>query len=880
MSLRPGDAFGRYLVECRLGEGGAGEVYRAVDQRLGRKVALKLLRRDEDAEGPAFGQEVERMLREARFAAALRDPSFVAIYDAGELLGVPFLAMELVTGTSLRDVITSEIPLSDRIVILRAIAFSLSVAHRAGLVHRNVKPENVIVLPGNTIKILDFGVAFRTAQPAESTDRPAKDVKKAESGRSVRKSLFPAASAYMAPEELRGDVIDGRADQFAWGLVAYELLTGRHPFRKDRAPDALALAIVRDEPPPISRRIPSKNDEMPIPRDLSRIILRALHKKPDDRYPSMDAIVSALYPFVDTPDNEEEPLAEANAFARWLQHGLFTLVLVIFAATVFIIWKITPEQKAQTKQLLIAFPAPAPTPVTALPLPPAASPEAKNAYREGLQALRDGAWLVAYAAFDRATKLDASLAGAWMRMALIIQDSDATLARGYFRKATMNRGLLSQRDADLLDALEPIIQRTPSDLPEMGRRLALLRARFPGDAELASLFAVYAVGLLSPEDALLAADRCLEVDPQEGDCLQVRARTLLRRLGRVDEGLATLERCIAATPGATDCFSDIGTVHSSLGRCDLVELDARGWIARSPRSPVAHALLASALYARDPRSPAVVSAALGAASRYREHGLHGEEMRRRIEVAIAMGHFDEALQLLETFLQEMADDPAEDAQSWPTYMMVSLLRETGRLAEAGKVAEAFLARRNTMIAGTVGLRWLDYSVFFWRTKFDAGLARKDEFEAARAAFLAHHAHNERANSQLAVWAHGLGLVAADAEEAKSALSLLPAVAAFKERRVELEIGVTFDAALGHVYFLAGDNKAALPHLLTAASSCMGLSSPFIQATALFELGLVREAQGERALACQVYQKLEARFRGVPKSRTGEAAALRIAALGC
>lgn len=873
MSLRPGDTFGRYLVEGKLGEGGTGEVWRAVDTRLGRKVALKLLRRDSQGESEAFVRQVRRMLREARFVAALRDPAIAMVYDAGEHDGFPFLAMELAEGKPLRALIDEGLPLGARVAILRAVARALSVAHRAGLVHRDVKPENVMVDEQGAIKVLDFGIARRTEQVGDATiTQDDADVRTGD-------GAFLGTPAYMSPEQVKGEPVDARADQFAWGVVAYELLTGRLPFRAERGPMSLIASILCDEPPPMDR----------IPEALSAVVLRALAKEPADRHPSMDAVAAALEPFIPAPlpapERTEEPRPDEEKPAVVLPRkvrlgGAIAVVVVAALALVLpLAFRRTRENK-KIPELGRFFPAPAPTPVTSLPLPEVSSDEARDAYREGLQALRDGAWMVAYAAFDRATRLDPSLSAAWMRMALVIQDSDATLARQYFRKAVLGRGTLGARDAGLLDALEPIIQRTPSDIVETGRRLALLRARFPGDAEIASLFSLYAVGLLPPEDALAVADRCLAIDPLEGDCLQVRARTLLRRLGRVEEGLRTLERCIAASPGATDCFSDIATVHSSLGRCDLVEQDARGWIARSPRSPVAHLLLASALHDREPRSPAVVAAVEAAALRYHEHGLRGEEARRRIEVALATGHFDEAERRLIAFAREMADDPSEDAQAWPAYMRVSLLRELGRIAEAGRLAETFLAQRRTMVGGSVGLHWLDHVVFFHRAKLDAGLASREEYDAARAAFLAHYAGSERAHTVLAVWAHGAGFAAASAAEARAALESLPAIAAFKERRVELEIGLSFDAALGHVHFLDGDMNAAIPHLVTAASSCMGLTAPFIQATALVELGHAREALGDRSGACDAYGKILARWGDVRASRTAEDARARAAALGC
>ena len=879
MSLRPGETFSRYLVEEKLGEGGTGEVYRAMDTRLGRKVALKLLRRDAEGESEAFVRQVRRMLREARFAAALRDPGIVAVYDAGEHEGVPFVAMELAEGKPLRQLVGADLPLGERVFVLRAVARALSVAHRAGLVHRDVKPENVIVGRGLAVKVLDFGIARRTDQGGDGA--LTQDDAAARTG----DNAFVGTPAYMAPEQVKGEPEGPEADQFAWGVVAYELITGHLPFRSDRGAGSLIASILSDDPRPMDRR--------DAPAALEAIVSRALQKDPADRYPSMDAVAAALEPFVAARATDSTRIEAPRSWPRRPQKevsnasprssrraALGALSVVVFVAAAVVFVRCRPQGPEKPAALGPFFPAPLPTPVTALPLPETPSAAARDAYREGLQAMRDGAWMVAYAAFERATRLDPSLAGAWMRMALVIQDQDATLARGFLRKAQLGRGALGARDAGLLDALEPVIQGSPSDIPETTTRLALLRARFPGDAEIASLYAVFAAGMLSPEDALAAVDRCLAIDPLDGDCLQSRARTLFRRLGRVEEGISALERCIAASPGASDCFFDLATVHSSLGRCDLVEQDARGFIARSPRSPLAYDLLAAAIHARDPRSSAVATTALAASTRYREHGLRGEEARRLVEIDIAAGHFDEAERRLLDLEREMADDPSEDAQAWPAYMRVALLSELGRKAEAGRVAEAFVARRGTMIGGFAGLRWFDHTMIFWRAKLDAGLARRDEYEAARAAFFREHEGSDRMLTKLGAWAYGEGFVAKDASEARAALARVPSISTSRERRVELDVGLAFDAALGHAHFLGGNAALSLPHLVSAASSCMGLSSPFVQVTAIAELGHVRELQGDREGACDAYGRVLARFGDVRGSVTAEDARSRVSALGC
>ncbi|UQA60878.1 protein kinase domain-containing protein [Polyangium aurulentum] len=294
MRLRPGDTFDRYVIEAPLGEGGMGEVYQARDSRLHRRVALKLLRKEAAAEPAAWQRAVARMLREARAAAALSHPNTVAIYDIGEMDGAPFLAMEFIDGVSLRQLIASSSSSPRRLAWLVDVARALSAAHREGLVHRDIKPENVMLRDDGMIKVLDFGIARRMRLGLDtrgSTLREA-DLEPPSSRRGdtvTGEGVMVGTPAYMAPEQLRGDPVDARTDQFGWGVLAYELLTGRLPFGPNLEGVRLLSAILADDPPPL---------EGIVPPAVERILRRAVSKRPADRFPSMDYIIEALMPFV------------------------------------------------------------------------------------------------------------------------------------------------------------------------------------------------------------------------------------------------------------------------------------------------------------------------------------------------------------------------------------------------------------------------------------------------------------------------------------------------------------------------------------------------------------------------------------------------------
>ncbi len=269
MSLAPGDHVDRYEIVRLLGAGGMGEVYEAHDPRLQRRVALKVLRRTgADGEPASPGAEADgdrgaRLLREARLAAALEHPGVVAVYDVGEvaepdsLKGTTYLAMELIAGHSLRAYVgDASVSVRQRVRWLAEVARALAAAHWRGLVHRDVKPENVMIREDGVVKVLDFGIAKRTHAIVEVGSTGGLQLPTI-----TGHGVAVGTPHYMAPEQMRGEPLDGRADQFAWGVTAYELLAGELPWAK--AGDGLQLVaqVLSHDPPLLS----AKNDEVPPP---------------------------------------------------------------------------------------------------------------------------------------------------------------------------------------------------------------------------------------------------------------------------------------------------------------------------------------------------------------------------------------------------------------------------------------------------------------------------------------------------------------------------------------------------------------------------------------------------------------------------------------
>jgi tetratricopeptide (TPR) repeat protein len=283
--LGPGTALGRYVVLEAVGAGAMGVVYAAYDPELGRKVALKLLRPDPLAESPPLGAR-SRLLREAQALAQLAHPHVITIHDVGTLDGEIFLAMELLEGGTLGDWLAAE-PRSWRAVLelLRQAGEGLAAAHEKGLIHRDFKPDNVLVGAGSRARVTDFGLARGTGEReihAPSGGAPSLD---AEARLTVTGTLV-GTPAYMAPEQLAGGPADALSDQFSYCVTLYEALHGERPFEgSDVASLQLSISRGQVRPAPSSRRVPPW---------LRRIVLRGLHADPARRFPTMRALLRAL----------------------------------------------------------------------------------------------------------------------------------------------------------------------------------------------------------------------------------------------------------------------------------------------------------------------------------------------------------------------------------------------------------------------------------------------------------------------------------------------------------------------------------------------------------------------------------------------------------
>ena len=322
MSLRAGDTLGSFEILDSIGAGGMGDVYRARDVRIGRDVAIKVSRE-------AFS---ERVSREAQAVAALNHPNICTLHDVGP----DYLVMELVEGPTLAErIIDGPLPLDEALAIARQIAAALDAAHERGIVHRDLKPGNIKLTPSGAVKVLDFGLAKLTGVATASSDNsPTLSMHATQAG------VILGTAAYMAPEQARGKVVDKRADIWAFGVVLYEMVTGKRLFEGEDLTETLA-SVVKVEP--------VLSDA---PRSIQRLLRKCLEKDPRKRLRD----IADAWELLDT-DEAAPPVAAASrgrsTLVPWLAAATLLLAL---AALAFVHVRETPTE-LQSVQFSLEAPA-------------------------------------------------------------------------------------------------------------------------------------------------------------------------------------------------------------------------------------------------------------------------------------------------------------------------------------------------------------------------------------------------------------------------------------------------------------------------------------------------------------------------------------------
>jgi serine/threonine protein kinase len=885
MHLRAGEVFDRYTIQALLGLGGMGEVYRARDAKLERVVALKVLRVDAvDDIDPVHAVDARakasaHILREARAAAAFEHVNVVAIHDVGEFDGVPFIAMELVRGELLREYIGDEtVPLETRLKWLTEIGQALAVAHRRGLIHRDIKPENIMVRHDGVIKVLDFGIAHRQltsdgehSQRGGSAELPLSVPSPARSTRGTKDSSIMGTPGYMAPEQLRGERVDARSDQFAWGVLAYELLTGLPPWNVEDVSLTLVAVMLSEE------AAPSEPLLLAAPEHVGRAVLRAISKDREDRFPNLDEALAAIAlretPTPSPPATPPPPLPDrVEAPKNRLPRRLALLVVLAasvlaFAALATLRWRPGTAAKAEAPS---GFPpaSTGPTRLIDLPIPRSEVPEAKAAYVAGMHALYAASIAPAVRQFVRATELDPSMAAAHLRLIVHGRSISETDVPAHFAKARETRALLSARDQDLLWAIEPSFLQTSPDEPEVTKRLGEIALRWPKDSELQYL-------ALGRDDDTTRAEagyqKLLELDP--GFALALwRAANFRLSAGDYPKALGLLDRCAAVAPDSTACLTVRALVFEETGRCRDMETDARllEYVNPSART---HDLVARVLFANGAPTAAVREALerKWAASNGKEREAY--ERDDESHLAILEGDFARAETVARASLASVENSADEEDHNNTLMPLIEIYKEMGKTAEAARLAVHYLEARSSWQSSGA---WAPVPDLFAVAQA-GGLRTAEERRAALSSWLLLW-KNVDPQMQPQAWVRGYARPAVTPADGVAALLAaphpLPRVHMNQFHREGL-------GSVGKVLLLAGRAAEALPELRTAAATCSALPAPIEHTHAHYYLAQALEQTGDKTAACTAYGEVLSRWGSAkPRSVTAEKARARRLALAC
>ena len=569
------ETVGHYRLTERLGAGAMGEVYLAEDTRLHRLVALKML--------PMDGREDEaaaaRLVREARVASALTHPNIAVIYEIGEVEREGrrhgFIVMEYVPGRTLGEIASERrLEVGEILGIVRQVAEALAEAHERGVVHRDIKPGNVMMTDRGLVKVLDFGLAKYAPAVGEETATWSDAHRLLEQPGAVMGTL-----GYMSPEQARGGTVDGRSDVFSLGVLLYELLEGRRPFTGRNAVE-LVDAILREPPPPLV------GHEGPVARELGQVVLRMLEKERERRHPDMgavgrdlEALLSGRAPAVGASASDTPSIA-VMSFTNitrgheddWLGTGIAETVTSGLAG----VPELTVVSRARVVEVLRKLGG---TEGNEEALGPRLGRElgVRLVVSGGYQRLDDRVRVTARVA-DLATgtvvqtlKLDGSMDGIFDLQDRILGELSAGLRLHLPASAAANRDLYETHSVEAYEAFAKGLINLRAESPDALDRAILYFERSAAlDPDYASAHAQRGLAyelkadyLSMPElyeRALASLDRALVLRPGFVQAHRSRASVLLA-LAREDEAVVAVERALALDPGAASAYQTLGRIH-------------------------------------------------------------------------------------------------------------------------------------------------------------------------------------------------------------------------------------------------------------------------------------------------------------------------------
>ncbi len=907
--LNRGDKLAHYTIESLLGSGGMGAVYLAVDSRLHRRVALKVIL---DSDKPEeLTEQAARLLREARSAASLTHPNVVAVFDVGEIDGRVYLAMEYVVGKTVRDLMRDQdISWQRRLRWLVECARALAAAHRDGLVHRDIKPENVMVRDDGLVKVLDFGIARRTTAPVDPTGK----TEHARIATLTGKGLITGTPMYMAPEQLKGGDPDTRTDQFSWGVMSYEVLAGERPWPEKSDLLASVATILTEDPKSLRKHAPE------IPPAVEAAIARTLARNPDDRFESMDEIAEMLEPLavrsgpalessgrstaragrasgrelprddgkkeietgakstkqvMVTAKSPEHPLAPPPQVKRERRRWPFLAGAAVALVASGVYYKY--YRKPPTIGVPINGTSSVPSTVTSVGTPPITeNAEALAAFQEGVQQWRDGSARRSRASLERAAALDPGFAAAHLEIAvqMLIAHDPPSSAQERYQKAYSHRDRLSPRDRAVLTAIDPLV-RPSADLAAAEAKLEVGASQFKKEPVFELLLGYARESRQDYEQARTDYERAVLRDGAFMPALLAKGHALFM-LGNTEMALDSYGKCVKASSAAAICLEQRILLQRDRGDCDAMEQDARSWQSVEPDAPEPSYYVAAALMARGAPIQSVEIALRHQWDAMPKDERGAGEAEDRANLALAQGDFPGAERA--TLDWDVARVKQEVLlHSGPQQQLAFIAYETGDVQKAARIADAFL---KIIPALTPSPMRSDPTTWTLEYMFRTGRISKGDLEEKRKSWLKEREANrtQQENQRLAPfrWAQLYAGFAENIDEAREALTALPD---FLPLPPDSRRPAAFDAELGKTYALAGKFDEALPPLRKVTSECITLGSPIPQTRSFYFLGMALEGKGDVEGARKAYQTVVDRWGSAkPKSRTAEEARKRLKVL--
>ncbi len=867
---------GRYVIEGEIGRGGMGAVYAARDTRLGRRVALKMVA--SASQSPT--QMRLRLETEARAVASIEHPGIVTLYDVVEHVGEMVLVMELVAGVTLREMLKERAFSPEEVAnIVYEVSDALDAAHAKDLVHRDVKPDNMMLRPDGRIALLDFGVAKITSDGVDPLGLTDTGV-----------GVIIGTPAYLAPEQARGGPIGPLADQFALGVTAYELLTRSLPW-PTTTPMLTVAAIVSGDPKPLEGYDAA----------VGAVIARALAKNPADRFPNVRDFASALgaalgvtHPsrprsLLPTTSNRTPVLSPSSApkVPSTMEIGKTLLATetvrapsplrssrrpFALAAVVVAIAAIWFGLHRHKKAVAPALPRDSTTALALADVPASVttSTQARAKFREAMRQLSFGRGSAPSTLLDAAIEADPEFASAYLQRAFVsfrLAGSLDGASRRAYTAALEHKARLGARDVELLDAIGPSFV-DPPDWQESGKRLEAMLARRPGDAQAWEALGDLKFKASDLEASEAAFEREQAVDPNAYGSYFMRGHIRSSR-GDLDGARKIFSECVDRIPATIDCRAAITSIHRLLGDCVAADRVAREIALLAPDQSLSYKLRAECAAALDAPDDAVTELLGQKRSHLPEARRAAEKSNDDYLLAMRHGDFTAAVAALDA-RERAADDPKlEDLGEW-TMQRVHVLWEMGERTKSGDVALAFLNRMTAHVVPEQPGQDPTGSLlaFAYASKRMTDVEYVKRRDAWIAGWRARLGERNWRNDGIYVWLDAYASTTdPSAEQAREAFDALPTFGVYDARHVDASVRF-LDPEVGALFLAVGKLDEANLLLGEAMRWCKLV--PYVHAFYLY--GETRARMGDTAGACAAFASVEQRWgHAKPRSTTLEAA---------